>query len=418
MRSGVLIIITIVACVFNNVRAQEFPVFKGAIKANKELLYNNTIKYAINKSLSQPLSDSTEEDWMNAFGAASLIGYKSNQLKDCAETAIHYFGNATDDFKIRLIEFLNASYPGSFMQELSNYQNSAQQKVFAAISEYLIKHDTANIYLSNTQKQIAERFTNYKDSTYINLLSTRIDSSNFLNKDALRMLLSAAFLKGNKILYCFQSCDRNYPGLAIVRDSTGNFVADSNNNIIAVPLLARSVSNMPYYFKNGNTPQGIYKMKGTAISNIYNIGRTPNIQLAMPFEMPAGQFINKSAVKDTAWPVDYYKSLLPLQLQNYPALYESYYAGKLGRTEIIVHGTTVDPDYYKGMPFYPHTPTEGCLSTIELWSEIDGKRLYSNQQTLADIFKKINGARGYCIVVDIPGIKRNININDILPLLP
>ena len=72
--------------------------------------------------------------------------------------------------------------------------------------------------------------------------------------------------------------------------------------------------------------------------------------------------------------------LLPAKLKNYSPLYESFYAGKAGRSEIIAHGTAINPEYYKGKQYYPYTPTQGCLSTKELWSSVNGKLIYNDQQ--------------------------------------
>ena len=40
-------------------------------------LYERLIKYSINQNLSIPLTDSTEENWEDAFGAIEVLFYKS-----------------------------------------------------------------------------------------------------------------------------------------------------------------------------------------------------------------------------------------------------------------------------------------------------------------------------------------------------
>ncbi len=57
------------------------------------------------------------------------------------------------------------------------------------------------------------------------------------------------------------------PGLVIIRQKDGIFVADSSGNIFNVPQLARSITNLPVYLTNGNTPQGIFAMHGFDVSN-------------------------------------------------------------------------------------------------------------------------------------------------------
>jgi hypothetical protein len=104
-------------------------------------------------------------------------------------------------------------------------------------------------------------------------------------------------------------------------------------------------------------------------------------------------------------------------LKNYEPLFESLYAGMAGRTEIIAHGTTVNPEYYKAQPYFPISPTQGCLCTKEIWSAVDGKRMESDQQKLVDAVKKAGGADGYCIVIEIDDQQKPVSLKEILPFL-
>ena len=88
-----------------------------------------------------------------------------------------------------------------------------------------------------------------------------------------------------------------------------------------------------------------------------------------------------------------------------------------GRTEIIAHGTTVNPEYYTNQPYYPLTPTQGCLATKETWSTLDGKRIESDQQKLVNAVKVAGGADGYCIVIEIDDQQKPVGIEEILPYL-
>jgi hypothetical protein len=127
--------------------------------------------------------------------------------------------------------------------------------------------------------------------------------------------------------------------------------------------------------------------------------------------------MNDSSIADTIWTTDWYKKLLPETWHQYFPIMETYYAGKAGRTEIIAHGTTINPAYYVGQPYFPHTPSLGCLCTKELWDEADGRRLFSNQQQLVAAIHKAGDANGYCIVLELDDEHRPVTIADILPLL-
>jgi hypothetical protein len=137
----------------------------------------------------------------------------------------------------------------------------------------------------------------------------------------------------------------------------------------------------------------------------------------MPHETSPQYFLKDTGLKNIAWSLDNYKKMLPKSLQNDQSLYESFYAGKAGRTEIIAHGTTVNPAYYKTQPYYPLTPTLGCLATKEIWSNVDGKRMETDQQKLVDALKKAGGANGYCIGIEIDDQQKPVSMDEILSLL-
>jgi hypothetical protein len=229
---------------------------------------------------------------------------------------------------------------------------------------------------------------------------------------SLKDFFNKNYLAGQTLVFSLQRKNRNYPGIVIVRDSMGNFILDSVGNEFNVPQLARSITNMPGYITNGNTPQGIFKLMGFDVSKSSFIGPTTNMQLLLPFE--------KSSTVPDSVSIQFgnnYTSLLPKLWQQYFPVYEAFYAGSAGRTEIISHGTTVDPNYYKGQTYWPHTPTQGCLCTKEIWSDIDGKRIVSDQQKLVNAVKKAGGADGYLIVIEIDDQQKPVTINEILPYL-
>ena len=223
------------------------------------------------------------------------------------------------------------------------------------------------------------------------------------------------FLNGNTVMYSIQRKDRNYAGIVLIRDKNGNFITDSTGQIFHIPQLARSITNLPFYLHYGNTPQGIFLMHNFQVSMSSFIGPTPNVQLSMPAENSVKMFLRDSSITDSAWNIDYYKKLIPFSLQNYFPLYQSYYASLAGRTEIIAHGTTIDPSYYADQSYYPLTPTEGCLCTKEVWN---GKRIESDQQKLVNALLKAGGAEGYCVVIEIDDKKSPVTLNEVMPFLP
>ena len=415
----ILTVFFIIAVLFTVIAqpATEVLYAKDTKTANREKLYKNLVNNAITKNLSVPLTDSTEENWIDAFNAMELIRYKSPWTDSRIQEAFKGAEKRSDDFQRSLVELVNSMYPFDFSKEVNKLMNTGiTEKVFAMCAEYTAAAQPALIPEIKTRAK--QWFIKDKENAIIKTLCYRLD--HYTDKNvlpSLKEILHQSFFKNAVVVYSFQRKNRNYPGLVIVRDSAGNFTKGLYTDFFYVPQLARSISNLPGYLSNGNTPQGIYRMFGFAVSRSNFIGPTPNIQLTMPVETSIQHFMNDSSITDTVWTETWYKKLLPSPWQNYMPFYESFYAGKAGRTEIIAHGTTINPSYYKGQPYYPLTPTLGCLCTKEIWNEEDGSRSISDQQQLVDTIQLAGGANGYYIVIELNDEQRPVTIEDILPFL-
>ena len=68
---------------------------------------------------------------------------------------------------------------------------------------------------------------------------------------------------------------------------------------------------------------------------------------------------------------------------------------------MLLHGTVINSEYYRGASFYPGTPSAGCLVAMETWSKLDGKMLSSNQLSIAKAFTADGFDRGYLVVVEL-----------------
>jgi hypothetical protein len=191
---------------------------------------------------------------------------------------------------------------------------------------------------------------------------------------------------GTVTLYSMQHRNRDVPGYLMIQNADGSFVLDAAGDTLRIPQLARSASNLPYFLTNGNTPQGLYKITGTDVSTNVFIGPTPNIQLVMNGESGGPTW-------DT-------RAELPPSWRDYTPMFEADVAAHIGRSEIIAHGTAVDPAYFRDTPYFPLTPTLGCLATKELWDPKTGERLESGQMKLMEAFRGAKGEPGYLIVID------------------
>jgi len=400
--------------------AQDVAIYApDAIKTNRTQQHRNIINNLINKNLSLQLTDSTEEFWQDAFYAMELINYKSMWVDGRISMAFDSIEKRSTGFQRSLLELAYANYKGKFVQAADILmQRTRVPKIFAMAAEYYV----ASVKDPAAWNKVVQYFSKRPDKddnvpVYYGLLTGLI--SGYSDKESVPWLIRniRTLVPRQVLLISFQRRNRNYPGLAIIRDASGNYVKDETGNVFSVPQLGRSMSNLPFYLTRGNTPQGLFRMNGFDVSKSMAIGPTSNIQLVMPYETTPQSFLKDYSFSDTTWTEELYKRILPENLKEYMPLLESFYASKAGRTEIIAHGTTINPNYYLNNPYYPISPTEGCLCTKEIWSDIDGRRIESDQQKLVNALKAAGGANGYCVVIELDDKQQAITLEEILPFL-
>lgn len=414
-------LLLIIFCTTKSLIAQyDVPLYTSYTTASaRQKMNERLINYSINSNLTIPLSDSTEENWMDAFSAMEVMNYHSSFADAKVHAAFDSIQFRSEPFQRALLEVAYTNYAGKFrIQTQKLLQLTTNPKIFAISAEYLLQHHQTEEEKKFISKKLVEKFadTAYKNPVLF-MLNTRLQ--NEINKipahEVLKEILRKNFLPGQVVMFSIQRKNRDYPGMVIVRKPDGVFVTDSNGHIFHIPQLARSITNLPGYLRNGNTPQGIFRMYGFGVSMSNFIGPTANVQMGMPVELSMRKFFGDSTIFDSTWDMNRYQELIPEKIKAYLPLYESYYAGLAGRTEIIAHGTTIDPAYYKGKPYYPLTPTQGCLCTKEIWN---GTRIQSDQQKLVNALLQAGGANGYCVVIEIDDKPSAVTLNDVHSFLP
>ncbi len=399
------------------VQSQNKPAFfKGALKENRDKFYN-TIVSSINKTLKLPFGTANEENYNNAFYNIALIQYKNPTVNAAIDTVAKKINNSSNDCKIAFLNLINSEYPNKYAAQIKAiFKTSGNDaKLMAMAANYLLPTATVaevKMMLQQTETELQ------KDADNAILFELSNQLKNWNKKTAtpsIKTFFDKNYLPTQMLVFSFQRKDRNYPGIAMVRNTDGNFVKNADGKYFAVGQLARSSSNMPGYISNGNTPQGVFRITGFDTSSNYFIGPTTNIQLAMPHEYD-GIIIDGKKI-DTTWLLEDYKKLLPDNFKNYQPMYGTFYAGKAGRTEIIAHGTTVDIDYYKKNIYFPYTPTAGCLCTKEIWNNKTGMLDISDQQILAKAIQNTGATKGYLIVIEIDNKKTAVTLADVLSYL-
>ncbi len=332
-----------------------------------------------------------------------------------------YIYNSLSDFRMNsvkfnnhLLEALKALFPDSANALVKNIITEMKVPSTFIYGACTLMHYPERRELSFVDSVLNEKFSGSKDLR-INLFKQEINSRQKSVKTKLAEILSAPFQKGKTIIFSFQRYDRSFPGLTIIRKPDGNFVREENGEIFSIPQLALSAANLPAYLKDGNTPQGIFSIVGFYITQKKSIGPTPIVLTRIPFGKPPKIFFHGQN-KFRRWNIADYKALVPSAFKNYAPFYEAFYAGKLGRRLLVMHGSTDDLNFYKNEKYHPLTPTRGCLSATEIWDE-KGKVIKSDQAKLINAFFSTKKLEGFLIVLNIDDAKKPVTLDELLPYI-
>ena len=380
----------------------------------------NLQKETILENLAQPLNEKNEERWESAFWGMELSQYRNKTTLDSVRYALNTKVEHSDSFTRAAMEAACALYPSELRPEVERVAKQTKNpKNFAMAVNYLLRlrPRRANEFLGLSERKFPE---GQKDPI-IKQLRVNLESpfSELLKRRPPLEDLFKCRLPGNTpVIFCLQRHDRDYPGLAVVRNPDGTFVRRNDGSMFSVPQLARSLSNCPGYLTNGNTPQGVFSIQGVVDSEDNSfIGPTPTLQSALPNEETVAHYFHDPTRTDAKWTRDLYRDLLPESWRDYVPIYEAYAAGEIGRGEIVVHGTTIDPDFYKGAPYYPNTPSMGCMCAAELWSPEDGHCQYSDQYALVSAYTSAGAQNGFVVVVEVDNQSRSVALYDVLPAI-
>ncbi|MBG9375197.1 hypothetical protein I5907_03075 [Panacibacter sp. DH6] len=379
-------------------------------KKAKEERLKYLVDTTIRQYLREPLSEDNEGLWNDALWSLELLQYKDAFTKAKLHEAWSKAFLLSEYFQKNLLETTYSLYKSEFKTPVYRLmQQTKSLPVFLRCAEYVLRADSA-IATTKIRTLIKTKFPS-EDHIGLNILEDRL-SQKHEELPPLLDLFSRNFLKGETVIYSLQRSNRDYPGIVVIRKPDGSFAKDSAGNIFHTTQLARAITAYPFYITNGNTPQGILRWTGFGRSRLLYIGPTTNLQMVMPFESKPAVFFADSTMPDMQWQKEMYTSMLPDTWKDYSGIYESFYAGAMGRYDVIMHGTTIDPAFYKNQTYFPQTPSLGCLCSYEAWDE-NGNRISSNQQQIADALQATASGSGYVVVINLDNKQAPVNINEI-----
>ncbi len=368
-----------------NVSAQaDTLIFDFASKINRKKVKLELIQ-KINIAIELPFIEKNYIPYKGAFWAMELMLYKNQKVEVKIPRWIAQLQYTSASMQWVLLEYLYTIYPRRYTDLIKkNWSYLKTDKIKALALEYISLGNLDTSFYKNDSFKISNYYRLF-ELQHQKKIATKLFTNN--------SFLQNYFLPNQTVLVSFQYTDRNTPGYLMIRLRNGKWLSDDNNKPYQFQQLARSITNMPYYLTNGNTPQGLYKISGFDSSSNNWIGPTTNLQMLMPFEKDGkNNFFETQNVEQE------YKELLGSLADNIN-LWQSYGAGKIGRTEIIAHGTTIPSDFYKLTSYFPCTPSLGCLCSPEIWDD-NGKRIMSIQNEWISLLKKHQLTPNYLLVIE------------------
>ncbi len=337
---------------YNNTTAQQSNPFATA--ANREAITTELRKFSDSVVKYISFHDNHLMLWNKAGWAMELMLYKHPHFLKRIPELITAFPTLRAEMQWCLLQTWYTLFPGKEVNALQTVWASARSHKIKAL--ILVHLQAANLTMQIPsddpflESPYARLFDSWKQQQ---LPLYTIDTLSRIN-----------ILKGKSLLVSVQYRNRDQPGFLMIRQSNGQWIKNKNGSIQRYLQLARAITNLPYFLTNGNTPQGLYRITGTAVSDNDWIGPTENLQMVMPFEKGGAlNFFDSDADLHQQ-----YAQLLG-DLSKDSSLWQSFHAGFVGRSEIIAHGTTIPTEYYRAYRYFPNTPSLGCLCSPEKWNE-------------------------------------------------
>lgn len=217
-------------------------------------------------------------------------------------------------------------------------------------------------------------------------------------------------------MHAYVLCPRDRTALCrlLVKDRSGEFVPQADGTPWSVPLLRRSLHGLRWNLTRGDTPQGIYRIEGVrspSAETFRAYGQFPRVNLYVPHEAGVREFL--PGQPGTVGAIAQYRALLPPSWRNYFPIYQSYWAGRIGRGLFRIHGSGEDPAFFANSARFLHSygwsPAIGCLSALELYDE-SGNLQQADMPTILQVLTQSSGAAsaseivGYLVVVESNGV--------------
>ncbi len=360
------------------------PVNDFTLKIQRDSFYAEKI-YFIDSVFSEKPDKTNEPAFTGAFWASELMLVRNSVSEQAVRWGLNHFAEFTPLFRRSLLQHVYTLYHPDFISIIDSLiRDENDEKLFAMMAEYILLDDTTR--LNGILELMNHRFPEWKSHPVLQGMILNHSGYDPVSRSELEELIRYRENANEATVYVIVNKNRDLPGYAIIQKSDGHIIKYKNDTL-RIKLLARSITNMPGYLTNGNTPTGVFSLQSLSSSNNIFIGPTPVLMTFLPFEISLEAFTFGSR-KSEQWTMDDYDRFFPEGWSNLTQKNMAFFAGEAGRSEIIIHGTAIDEEYYRNQAYYPFTPSLGCFCTLERWDSESGVLMESEQMKLIKILKR------------------------------
>ena len=255
--SLIVIVFVFISCTNNHYTPDQF--FSDRTKEkNREAFLENLKIHTIENALNKSLSHITEKEWQGAFWAMQLIQYKPDNLKEKINSAFNSPSPLSDNFYRSLLEVVFSLCPDDFTDEVNQFaEKTKNPKLFSMAVLHIHRIDPGRSKELVTKEKLIEKFGDFIFNPILSSLLEHL-SGKKKTPPPLTDLLSAPYIPELPVIFSFQSKNREYPGITVIRDKYGKFIRDKNRKIFHIRHLALAVTGLPFFITNGNTPPGYF----------------------------------------------------------------------------------------------------------------------------------------------------------------
>jgi hypothetical protein len=384
-----------------------------------------------------PVIDSNAAHWQDSLWAIGVVAPEKSYALQALENVLQMTtaANLTDpqkgiiDTAMQIGLELYTSKPavyGKLKPYFLSTINDSSDSQWVALSLLALVRATdpaQSINQSQIQKltlKIQQRFPKWEQDLHLRntiqaALSDRLQDpqkaepvTNFPN---LAELLKWQVAPQQSHMYVLCRPNRDVLCLALVKDRNGKFLK-RGNQLWSAPLLLQSLRNLDWYFTNGRTPQGIYRMEGVSLQPddevFHAYGQFSLVNLFVPFEDGVQAFLPNQKGKFTG-NLQSYQALLPPSWRTYAPIQQTFWAGNVGRSLFRIHGSGAAIDFFRSKTSvvnpqnFDWNATLGCLSALELYDN-RGSLLKADMPKILDALNTVGKGKveGFLIVVDVP----------------